>query len=698
MKKLTLFASSLLTLCALSGCNGNGHTHEYVEVSAVAATCTTGGNALYYTCATCDKIFNSEKKETTLESVTIDALGHELASAWTVDPDNHYHKCSREGCNYKGDIAAHHYVESSKTDATCENDGVRHLSCDVCGATSDETINKLGHSWDAGEVTTPATCEADGVKTFHCTRTGCSETKNEPIDALGHDWDYDNVTPGVAATCTTSGTNIIHCKRTGCTKTETETVSALGHRTDSTWHFTEAKHWHECLRDGCEDHVDEASHTKKSTYSVDETHHWHDCEAECGVKLDYEEHSVSSWETVIPATEQSTGTEKGNCTGCNKEITRTTPKLAPTPEEMIAKIAALDTNPVAAQTNIVKALKERYDLMEESKQAEVTNKDKLLSHLANQTNNVSIVTPYEFTETEASANYVTSIEDNDYFGKVYQMSKDTATDYSKIKVALDPEKLLHAEAISIWVKGYTGDSLIMLDDFDKATQAEKFAFFKQKDSNSTLEHWDNTLGKPSEDGWTQYCGYLNANYDLVEKIKEVGYFAFKFNAGTSATMQISGLYGINGCGGQTATETIIRKTTNGYQSESGITKWNGQSQDAFYMSDKWTDPSLHYIYQNASGDVSNMSLINQSSPLTTGEATNATVMKQYFYISEPLSMQYRAGSVYGALVSYQKGWNCFVLSADMVAALNTATNVNTVLYFKNAPANTIIVISQMIGC
>jgi hypothetical protein len=49
------------------------------------------------------------------------------------------------------------------------------------------------HTWNDGEITTPATCTADGVKTYKC--TGCGETKTEVIAATGHtfsdEWSWD---------------------------------------------------------------------------------------------------------------------------------------------------------------------------------------------------------------------------------------------------------------------------------------------------------------------------------------------------------------------------------------------------------------------------------------------------------------------------------------------------------------------------
>ena len=47
----------------------------------------------------------------------------------------------------------------------------------------DTYTDALGHAWDGGKVTKPATETETGIKTFTCTR--CSETKTETIPATG---------------------------------------------------------------------------------------------------------------------------------------------------------------------------------------------------------------------------------------------------------------------------------------------------------------------------------------------------------------------------------------------------------------------------------------------------------------------------------------------------------------------------------
>ena len=79
------------------------------------------------------------------------------------------------------DVPAHDCVYS---DATCTTPKI----CTVCGATDGEA---LGHSYDDGVETTPATCTDTGVKTFTC---HCGDTKTEDIEALGHTTDNGTCT------------------------------------------------------------------------------------------------------------------------------------------------------------------------------------------------------------------------------------------------------------------------------------------------------------------------------------------------------------------------------------------------------------------------------------------------------------------------------------------------------------------------
>ena len=94
--------------------------------------------------------------------------------------------------------------------------------------TPDKTIEgqKGDHSWNAGEVTTPATCTAPGVRTYTCTKNP-AHTKTEPIPALNHL--FGAYTFNNDATCTQDGTETAKCERCNEPDTRTKAGTKLGH-------------------------------------------------------------------------------------------------------------------------------------------------------------------------------------------------------------------------------------------------------------------------------------------------------------------------------------------------------------------------------------------------------------------------------------------------------------------------------------
>lgn len=122
-KKFTglLICSSLLlgaTALVLAGCGG-GETHKLTKVNEQAATCTEDGHSAYYTCSHCDKLFADAeaKTETTLETVRINKLGHDVhlveakPADCTTAGNIAYYDCSRCDVNFS-DEAATQVVET----------------------------------------------------------------------------------------------------------------------------------------------------------------------------------------------------------------------------------------------------------------------------------------------------------------------------------------------------------------------------------------------------------------------------------------------------------------------------------------------------------------------------------------------------------------------------------------------------------
>lgn len=137
--------------------NKAAHTWD-AGVVTTPATCTKAG-VKTFTCTECQ----ATKTE------PIDATGHSYETTWTTDGTSHWHKCAN--CDEITDKADHIFDTNN-----CAKD----RTCTECGY-----VKPAGqHSWNDGEVTTPATCTTDGVKTFTC--KVCQEKKTEPIKAPGH--------------------------------------------------------------------------------------------------------------------------------------------------------------------------------------------------------------------------------------------------------------------------------------------------------------------------------------------------------------------------------------------------------------------------------------------------------------------------------------------------------------------------------
>ena len=129
-------------------------------------------------------------------------------------------RCIRE-------TAHEHSYTAVVTAPTCTAKGYTTHTCSCGDSYVDTYTDALGHAWDNGKVTKPATETETGVKTFTCTR--CSETKTEVIPALSHEHSYKAVV--TAPTCTEKGYTTHTCS---CGDSYVDTyVDALGHAWDN---------------------------------------------------------------------------------------------------------------------------------------------------------------------------------------------------------------------------------------------------------------------------------------------------------------------------------------------------------------------------------------------------------------------------------------------------------------------------------
>ena len=120
----------------------------------------------------------------------------------------------------------HYFSEwTREKEPTCTEPGSETSVCSVkdCDKTFTRTVPALGHAWDDGVVTKPATETETGVKTFTCTR--CGETRTETMPVIPHVHSYKDVV--TAPTCTSKGYTTHTC---ACGDSYVDTyVDALGH-------------------------------------------------------------------------------------------------------------------------------------------------------------------------------------------------------------------------------------------------------------------------------------------------------------------------------------------------------------------------------------------------------------------------------------------------------------------------------------
>ena len=156
---------------------GTALGHNFVAGNVTTQpTCTIQGRRTY-TCTRCGMT----------KTEAIPALGHTYGSNG---------KCIRCNATKPGQGGhTHKYSEVLKKAATCTMPAEYQLVCS-CGEVGSQPYTKgtpLGHAWDDGKVTTPATCKDAGVKTFTCTR--CNTTKTETIaKAKEHAWNAGEIT------------------------------------------------------------------------------------------------------------------------------------------------------------------------------------------------------------------------------------------------------------------------------------------------------------------------------------------------------------------------------------------------------------------------------------------------------------------------------------------------------------------------
>lgn len=153
------------------------HTWDEGKVTK-KVTCTEDGLKVY-TCKNC-----GETKEEILK-----AIGHQHTEVCNEKKAT----CKEKG--YSGDIycadcgelikkgsatekADHTWKLTKEQNATCEADGSKTYTCEVCGETKTETIKATGHQFSAWKTIQEQSVFSDGVQERTCSICGKKETRN----------------------------------------------------------------------------------------------------------------------------------------------------------------------------------------------------------------------------------------------------------------------------------------------------------------------------------------------------------------------------------------------------------------------------------------------------------------------------------------------------------------------------------------
>ena len=230
---------------ALNDNGGNTSEHTFTAVDKVEATCVTNGMEAHYTCSHCDNLFVksgssynvvSESSLVILASHSYGSLVPEVKATCETDGMKTYYQCSK--CDkyfdsnkvettlqqLKTSATGHNEVIDVAVKETCTEDGLTQGShCGTCNEVlvKQEVIKAKGHTGGT------ATCTSKAI---------CSECGQEYGELLPHN--YGTLVVGTATSCEDTGV-LSHYQCSSCNKYFNEnkvettlqelTVTASGH-------------------------------------------------------------------------------------------------------------------------------------------------------------------------------------------------------------------------------------------------------------------------------------------------------------------------------------------------------------------------------------------------------------------------------------------------------------------------------------
>lgn len=266
------------------------------------------------------------------------------------------------------------------------------------------------HTWDDGDIASPASCGSKGLIVYTCTECGDIRTEILPklehehsdewlknaeehwhmatcrhtgtrVGVAPHDWGEGEVI--VTATCYKRGLKKFTCV---CGETKTEAIEKTAHTLSQTYQSDEDNHWRVCTVDGCGGIADEhahnwndgeittpatciaegektvtctdckytatatvavVDHTFGENWSSDKNGHYHACTTKgCKEKADQAEHTFGEWSTE--------GRISRTCTECGYD------EFAPALSSGVATVTTTVGGGVKGAVNILTSKKGNY--------------------------------------------------------------------------------------------------------------------------------------------------------------------------------------------------------------------------------------------------------------------------------------------------------------------------------------------------
>ena len=304
-----------------------GKEHTWVDVPAVAKTCTTDGATAGKKCSVCGTVEGCEP---------IKSTGHDFKKVETIAPTcealgKTTYKCAVCDAVKDDDIKdalGHSFVTDKAVAATCQQEGLtegRH--CERCNKVfvKQEKIPKTDHEWELTPAVAPTCTEKGYSEGKKCKYRGTVSEEVTEIPANGHNFTTEVITP---VSCEANGLTKKYC--TDCNVSETVVIAATGHKLGD-WIYSEN---FTCENGG---------------------ERWQVCE-NCGEifnreQLDPNGHKWSEeWTIDTPATCTSKGYKSHHCTICDKKNDITT--IAKTPHQYLDTVSKATTKKSGLVTGV----------------------------------------------------------------------------------------------------------------------------------------------------------------------------------------------------------------------------------------------------------------------------------------------------------------------------------------------------------